>query len=61
VTVNSTYNIQEIKVLDVLGNEVINQTANGNAQINVSTLPKGLYNFVITTDKGTGSKKVNVQ
>jgi uncharacterized delta-60 repeat protein len=61
VTVNSTYNIQEIKVLDVLGNEVINQTANGNAQINVSTLPKGLYNFVITTDKGTGSKKVSVQ
>jgi uncharacterized delta-60 repeat protein len=61
VTVNSIYNIQEIKVLDVLGNEVLNQKANGNTQINVSSLPKGLYNFVITTDKGTGSKKVSVQ
>ncbi len=61
VNVNSNYTIEEVRVLDVLGNEVLRQTKSGNTQIDISSLPKGLYNFVITTDKGTGSKKVSIQ
>jgi uncharacterized delta-60 repeat protein len=61
VNVSSIYNIQQIKVVDILGNEIMSQNGFGNTLVNVSSLPKGLYNFVITTDKGTGSKKVSVQ
>ena len=61
ITINSTYHIEQIKVVDVIGNEVMNIPSSGNTQVDVSTLPKGLYNFVITTDKGVGSKKVSVQ
>ena len=61
VSVNSIFNIEQIKVVDVIGNEVMNIPSSGNTQVDVSTLPKGLYNFVITTDKGVGSKKVSVQ
>jgi uncharacterized delta-60 repeat protein len=61
ITINSTYNIEQIRVVDVIGNEVMNISSSGNTQVNISTLPKGLYNFVITTDKGIGNKKVSVQ
>ncbi len=61
INIHSTYSIQQIMVLDVLGKEVLKQSANGNTQMDISTLPKGLYNFVITTDRGIGSKKVSVQ
>ncbi len=61
LTINSTYTIQQIKVLDVLGKEVMNLNNTGNTMVDISTLPKGLYNFVITTDRGVGSKKVSVQ
>jgi uncharacterized delta-60 repeat protein len=61
INVHSVYNIMQIKVIDVLGNEVLNVNDSGNTQIDISSMPKGLYNFVITTDKGTGSKKVSVQ
>ncbi len=61
ITINSPYHIEQIKVIDVIGNEVMNISSSGNMQVDVSTLPKGLYNFVITTDRGVGSKKVSVQ
>ncbi len=61
INIHSVYNIQQIKVIDILGNELINVTSSGNTQVDISLLPKGLYNFVITTDKGTGNKKVSVQ
>jgi uncharacterized delta-60 repeat protein len=61
INVHSAYNIEQIKVIDVLGNEVMSVISSGNTQIDISSLPKGLYNFVITTDKGIGNKKVSVQ
>ncbi len=61
VNLNSIYTIEDVRVLDVLGNEVLRQTKEGNTQIDISSLPKGLYNFVITTDRGLGTKKVSVQ
>ncbi len=61
INIHSTYSIQQVQVIDVLGNEVLNRSANGNLDLDISMLPKGLYSFVITTDKGIGSKKVSIQ
>ncbi|HVD99548.1 MAG TPA: T9SS type A sorting domain-containing protein [Cytophagaceae bacterium] len=61
VNIHSLYPIEKVSVLDILGNEVMNITNTGNTQIDISSLPKGLYNFVITTNKGVGNKKVSIQ
>jgi len=61
INIRSAYTIEQIKVIDMLGNEVMNVISSGKTQVDISDLPKGLYNFVITTDKGTGSKKVSIQ
>jgi hypothetical protein len=61
LNIHSIYTIENIKIIDILGNEIRNLTSSGNTQLDISSLPKGLYNFVITTDKGIGNKKVSVQ
>ncbi len=61
INIHSSYSIERIQVLDVLGNEVFHTKPSGNKQIDISFLPKGLYNFIITTDQGVGTKKVSVQ
>jgi uncharacterized delta-60 repeat protein len=61
INIHSSYNIEQVRVLDVLGKEMLSIKATGNTQVDISLLPKGLYNFVITTDHGIGTKKVSIQ
>ncbi len=61
IHLHSVYSLEQVKVLDMLGNEVLNQSLSGNTKLDISLLPKGLYNFILTTDRGTGYKKVSVQ
>ena len=61
INIHSSSNIEQVKVIDILGNEVLNFKTSGNTELDISQLSKGLYNFVITTDKGVGIKKVSIQ
>ncbi|MBX3165749.1 MAG: T9SS type A sorting domain-containing protein, partial [Bacteroidetes bacterium] len=54
----------EIKIIDVLGKEMMNEKLkieNAIIQINVSELPNGIYFVQIKTDKGIGARKIVVQ
>jgi len=42
--------ISAIKLYDMLGKEVLSQSATGNAEINISHLPQGIYNVVLLSD-----------
>ncbi len=61
INVHSTNSIENIRVVDLMGIEILKVNASGNTHLDISSLPKGLYNFVITTDKGTGTKKISIQ
>ena len=52
-------NINTIKLYDMLGKEVLNQTANGKTDINIGHLSKGIYSIQITSDgKIIGNSKI---
>jgi hypothetical protein len=51
--------ILSIKLYDILGKEVVNQNINGKSEINISHLPKGVYNVrVISKDRTIGNNKI---
>jgi len=51
----------ELKIIDVLGNEVKNGKFNGKAQIDISDLKEGIYFANIITSEGIIIKKIIVQ
>ena len=52
-------NINTIKLYDMLGKEVFNQTANGKTEINIGHLLKGIYVIQITSDGNIiGNRKI---
>ena len=55
-------NFSTITIYDMLGKEVLNQIGNGKSEINVSHLPKGIYNVrVVSEDKIIGNSKIMKQ
>ena len=51
--------VVSIKLYDMLGKEVLTQTAVGKTEINISYLPKGIYNVRILSDgKVIGNSKI---
>jgi hypothetical protein len=63
VTISAGNVIQEIRIIDIVGNEVINNTAiNSKAtSLNVSILSSGVYFVQVRTDKGAGTVKLVVE
>ncbi|MFV0304148.1 MAG: T9SS type A sorting domain-containing protein [Moheibacter sp.] len=60
--VSSKSNINQIVVFNTAGQQVLNvKTQGSSTQVNVSTLPSGVYIVKISTDKETLSKKVIVK
>ncbi len=61
ITITSSTNIKEIKLINLLGESVINDnwlTVNGNsAVVDVSSLSKGIYFVQITTSSGSVNDK----
>jgi len=52
-------NINAIKLYDLLGKEVLTQISNGKVTVNISHLPKGIYNVqIISNGKITGNSKI---
>jgi len=48
-----------VKLYDMLGKEVLTQTAQGNTEINISHLPTGIYNIIVFSDgKIVGNSKI---
>jgi PKD repeat protein len=61
VTVGSTYNIQEVQVVNLLGQVVKNQTVNGQKVVlNTSDLQSGAYNLKIKVENSFVYKKIIV-
>jgi len=58
VNVSTNNIIKNINIIDIRGAVVL--TSN-KKQINVSSLPKGLYFVKVQTDKGTSNKKILIQ
>ena len=50
--------ISTIKLYDVLGKEVLSQPANGQTEIDISRLPKGIYNVIVFLENRTESNKI---
>jgi hypothetical protein len=51
--------VVSIKLHDMLGKEILTQTANGNTEINISHLPKGVYHVHVLSDgKVVGNSKI---
>ena len=51
--------VVSIKLYDMLGREVLTQTANGTTKINISHLPKGIYSIqILSEDKVVGNSKI---
>ena len=51
--------IVSIKLYDMLGIEVLFQTANGKTEMNISHLPKGVYSVrVLSEDRIIGNSKI---
>jgi len=63
VTISAGNVIQEIRIIDIVGNEVINNTAiNSKAtSLNVSILSSGVYFVQVRTDRGAGTLKLVVE
>ncbi|MEM6516690.1 MAG: T9SS type A sorting domain-containing protein, partial [Bacteroidota bacterium] len=58
-TINSTQQINEIQLFDILGKNVSTLTPNGlNVEIDASNLNKGMYFATISTDNGSQSVKL---
>jgi len=58
-TINSTQQINEIQLFDILGKNVATFTPNSlNAEINATSLNKGMYFATISTDNGSQSVKL---
>jgi len=54
-----TEKITTVKLYDVSGKEVLNQTANSKTEINISHLPQGIYNVqIFSNEKIIGSSKI---
>jgi hypothetical protein len=47
-----------IKLYDMLGKEIVTQTVNGKAEINISHLPNGIYNVRILSDGRVENSKI---
>ena len=55
-------NISTIKIYDILGKEILTQNANGKTEINISHLPKGIYNVtVLSAGRVIGNSKIMKQ
>ena len=51
--------VASIKLYDLLGKEVLTQTANGKTEIDINHLPKGIYNIqILSESKIIGNSKV---
>ena len=51
--------VATIKLYDMLGKEVLTQTANGKTEINITRLPKGVYSVrVLSADRVIGNRKI---
>ena len=51
--------ITTIKLYDMLGREVLAQTAEGKTEININHLPKGVYSvLIISDDRVIGNSKI---
>jgi len=51
--------IATIKLYDMLGKEVLSQTANGKSEININYLPNGVYSVhILSEDRIVGSSKI---
>ena len=51
--------VASIKLYDMLGKEILTQTANGKTEINISHLPKGVYSVNVFSDgKIIGNSKI---
>ena len=52
-------NFNQVKIYDMLGKEVLAQDTNGKAEINISRLPKGIYNVIVLSEgKVVGKSKI---
>lgn len=52
-------NFMTIKLYDMLGKEVLNQTANGKTEISINHLPNGIYTVqILSEDRIMGSSKI---
>ncbi len=51
----------EMQLVNTLGQVVRTETVNGNAQIDVSTLPSGLYHLSLRSDTASHSQKVIIK
>ena len=61
MNIKATGNMQEIQVLNLLGQVVINQTLNtSNCSLNISNLKAGLYDLKIKMADGFINKKFTV-
>ena len=61
ITINSSSLVKEVKILNNLGQVVLNQSVmNFNPIVNVSNISAGLYFMQITTEKGLFTKKINI-
>lgn len=59
--VKATSNITSIKVVNVLGAQVVNQKVDDNkAEINTANLENGIYYITIETANGVSTQKINV-
>jgi hypothetical protein len=61
ITINSSSLVKEVKILNSLGQVVLNQSIMSfNPTVNVSNISAGLYFIQITTEKGLSTKKINI-
>ncbi|MEN8228909.1 MAG: T9SS type A sorting domain-containing protein, partial [Bacteroidota bacterium] len=60
LTISSPEGIECIEIYTITGTKQINQTVSGNStlQVDVSTLPEGVYIMRITSKRGSASKKL---
>ena len=51
--------VATIKLYDILGREVLSQTASGETEVDISRLPQGIYNVTVLSEgKITGNSKI---
>ncbi|MEO0895584.1 MAG: plastocyanin/azurin family copper-binding protein [Bacteroidota bacterium] len=54
--------IEEVRLLDMMGREVLRQSAKSfNAELNVSSIPAGVYNLLTVTAEGNAVRRVVIR
>jgi len=62
MSIQSTYKVKDIQIVDISGKEVMQKQINNYmADIDIKTLSSGNYIVKINTDKGTAVKQVVIE